>query len=311
MRLFKCTRSAGTSVHNFHDPLANAQWDMPVQDSGGAWIPGAWKPPVDGPLRMHHQGNGYHLTPESFLIKWLNDEIYSAEIAGDHLTTMDCVLARSARLTAHHLLPPKTWGEMAIDQARLGFDLFRNFNYNSDVNDRLRRAIDLAEIMWDKADFDPSFQTLPEGAGQVWRHAAEVVDLCDRDSLSGFLPNENTRAAMYAARAVSLLKDLAYPQYAPVNSNAHVVKQQAGCLGFAVQGLVQNVMLKNGHDVDTTRIAPVAQPFLAPHPELTCLSDAARFNVTQTLNDRLLDALYLQPGMTLTPSYSEMPSFHP
>lgn len=89
--LIKCLRANGRSVHSFVDAQGENGWALP---SGGE--PGAWKGPVEGVLRPHH--NGLHLAKEDCLIDWLTGHHYVAETEGETVEGMDCVVARKARL---------------------------------------------------------------------------------------------------------------------------------------------------------------------------------------------------------------------
>jgi hypothetical protein len=89
--LIKCLHSGGRSVHSFKDAQGQHGWDLPHDGQ-----PGAWKGPVEGTLKPHH--NGLHLAKKDFLIDWLTGHHYLAEPEGETVEGLDCVIARKARL---------------------------------------------------------------------------------------------------------------------------------------------------------------------------------------------------------------------
>lgn len=92
--LIKCLRNGGRSVHSFVDAQGYNGWDLPRDDQ-----PGAWKGPVKGDLRPHH--NGLHLAKKDYFIDWLTGHHYLAETDGETVEGLDCVIARRARLVEH------------------------------------------------------------------------------------------------------------------------------------------------------------------------------------------------------------------
>jgi hypothetical protein len=290
---FKCTKARATSVHNFHDVSGNTQWDKPVILSDGKWKAGNWKPEVKGDLRMHFAGVGYHLSTMDFLIKWLGDEIYLAEPSDDKIETLDCAVSRSARLLRPYSLQPSEWGQFAIEQSRLALELFKIFNYTWDVNHRLKNAIEQAAVQLSRSHCHPGFQELNRDEQRIWIEAQAVVDLCDRDSLSGFLTQANTRGAYCASKAILELKGLSYPYY-PIqtNPNSKVVKNITSYLAEAIKCIVENPILKQGKKFDRSKMHTVAQDYTdEAHPHFDSLPDLAAYNMTVQQNRRLLRKL--------------------
>jgi hypothetical protein len=293
MLLFKCTRAFAQSVHNFHDVNGQTNWDLPIQNADGTWKPGKWKPEVKGELRMHKSGVGYHLSTQDFLVKWLGDEIYTAESSDDCIESLDCVVARSARLTKKHYLAPEEWGEFAIEQAELALELFKFFNYTWDVSYRLRKAINQSYVELSECNYHSDFKGRNEIAKRTWIDAGRVASLCEQDSLSGFLTNSNTRGAMYAAKAVCLLEDLSYPDCpAHNNQNSGVVKKITAYLAETMRCIVHNPIIKQGQDFDRRRMRSIAKDFTErEHPHFTNLPDLAAYNMIVDQNNLLLERL--------------------
>ena len=72
-------------------PYSGVKWNLPDGDK-----PGGWMPRLDGKLVVCSYG--YHLCRKEDLVRWLNAEIYIAEIRGGIVTVDDKVVCREARL---------------------------------------------------------------------------------------------------------------------------------------------------------------------------------------------------------------------
>jgi hypothetical protein len=71
-------------------PLSGFAWPLPHGGAAGAWVE------TDGPLAQC--ARGVHVCRASELANWLSDELWQAEIDGDRLEGIDCLVVRRARL---------------------------------------------------------------------------------------------------------------------------------------------------------------------------------------------------------------------
>jgi hypothetical protein len=71
-------------------PISGFRWPQPQGDTPGAWVQ------AKGPLGLCE--NGPHLCRAIDLAHWLHDELWQAEIAGEQIAGLDCLVVRGARL---------------------------------------------------------------------------------------------------------------------------------------------------------------------------------------------------------------------
>ena len=295
--LFKCTHSAGRSVHGFTDPQGRNFWPLPQRNADGTYTPGAWKGPVAGPIKPHHRG--LHMTPEHMLVFWLRDEIYEVELRGEYVRTKDCVVSLEARALRPWFIDGHAMASACLELAHEAFNLFEALVYPHDVLARLRAALQLAEETFAQQDYHPAYRVPPPSAHRTWRQLHEVVAMCRADATSGFETNLNTEAALHAVQCIALVQHLndadASGQQAGGQRNGLLFKQQTAHFMRAVSGCVEDLMLNYGHRFRPAAVPQAVQPYAQPHPLLPRLHHAARWHAGQRCNAALLDTLSEAP----------------
>lgn len=130
-QLFKVLRKGGRSVY------ANSVYDLPVKNDDGSWTPGAWMPPVP---HLVECVSGYHVCTANQLVRWLNDEIYLAEVRGERLDLADKIVVSEVRLVSK----VEAWNEKTarLWMADVAEHVLPIYERWAPGDDRVRKCID-------------------------------------------------------------------------------------------------------------------------------------------------------------------------
>lgn len=203
MKLYKVLSPDGFSCHG-----GDARWNLPAQNEDGFWVPGAWMPPIEGPLKPCK--NGYHLCRPQDLVLWLNNSLYEAEYRGELIECSDKVVVRECRL----LRRVKAWDtQKFLFGCECAAHILHCFESEYPDDQRPRQLLQVARRYFSG-----------EAAYDEWRLAVVASDVVSGEVNWPRKPYDFGRiAAWYAVRAVTsaVCRSVVAVEYARAAANIY------------------------------------------------------------------------------------------